>query len=72
MLAMHVLQLETQIYELEKGQQNNENKTKLERLKEMLSKEKKKKVWLYIRRNSIEAQKSWWEYHGVLKYSTFE
>jgi hypothetical protein len=43
MLAMHVLQLETQIYELEKGQQNNENKTKLERLKEMLSKEKKKK-----------------------------
>ena len=36
----HIVQLETQIYELEKGQQNNENKTKLERLKEMLSKEK--------------------------------
>jgi hypothetical protein len=30
------------------------------------------RVWLYIRRNSIEANKSWWENHGVLKYSTFE
>ena len=36
----HIVQLETQIYELEKGQQNNEIKTKLERLKEMLSKKK--------------------------------
>ncbi len=32
----HIVQLETQIYELEKGQQNNKNKTKLERLKEIL------------------------------------
>ena len=31
----HIVQLKTQIYELEKGQQNNENKTKLERLKEI-------------------------------------
>jgi hypothetical protein len=30
------------------------------------------RVWLYICRNSIEANKSWWENHGVLKYSTFE
>ena len=37
-----MVQLETQIYELEKGQQNQENKTKLERLKELLSKEKKR------------------------------
>ena len=39
------LQLKTQINELEKGQQNNENKTKLERLKEMLSKEKKNQIF---------------------------
>jgi hypothetical protein len=37
----HIVQLETQINELEKEQQYNENKTKLEELKEMLSKEKK-------------------------------
>ncbi len=41
----HIVQLETQIYELEKGQKNNENKTKLERLKEMLSKEKKNRIF---------------------------
>jgi hypothetical protein len=40
-----MLQLETQIYELEKGQQNNENKTKVERLMELLSKEKKN--WIF-------------------------
>ena len=38
-------ELETQIYELEKGHQNNENKTKLVRLKEMLSKEKKNRIF---------------------------
>ncbi len=36
------VQLKTQINELEKVQQNNENKTKLEKLKERLSKEEKK------------------------------
>jgi hypothetical protein len=41
----HIVQLETQINKLEKGQQNNENKTKLERLKEMLSKEKKNRIF---------------------------
>jgi hypothetical protein len=41
----HMVQLETQIYELEKGQQNQENKTKLERLKELLSKEKKNRIF---------------------------
>ena len=41
----HIVQLKTQIYELEKGQQNNENKTKLERLKEMLSTEKQN--WIF-------------------------
>ena len=41
----HIVQLETQIYELKKGQQNNEIKTKLESLKEMLSKEKKN--WIF-------------------------
>ena len=32
----HIVQLETQIYELKKDQQNNKNKTKLESLKEMV------------------------------------
>ena len=32
----HIVQLETQIYELKKGQQNSKNKTKLESLKEMV------------------------------------
>ena len=41
----HIVQLESQINELEKGQQNSENKTKLERLKEMLSKEKKNRIF---------------------------
>jgi hypothetical protein len=41
----HIVQLEAQIYELEKVQQNNKNKIKLERLKEMLSKEKKN--WIF-------------------------
>ena len=41
----HIVQLKTQIYELKKGQQNNENKTKLDSLKEMLSKEKKN--WIF-------------------------
>ncbi len=41
----HIVQLEAQIYELEKGQQNSENKTKLERLKELLSKEKKNRIF---------------------------
>jgi hypothetical protein len=44
-IPRHIVQLETQIYELKKGQQNNENKTKLERLKEMLSKEKKNRIF---------------------------
>ncbi len=39
------LQLKTQINELEKVQQNNENKTKLEKLKERLSKEKKNRIF---------------------------
>jgi hypothetical protein len=37
----HIVQLKTQINELKKVQQYNQNKTKLEELKEMLSKEKK-------------------------------
>ncbi len=41
----HIVQLETQIYELEKVQQYNQNKTKLEELKESLSKEKK--IWIF-------------------------
>jgi len=44
-IPQHIVQLETQINELEKGQQKNKNKTKLERLKEMLSKEKKN--WMF-------------------------
>ncbi len=41
----HIVQHKTQIYELEKVQQYNQNKTKLEELNEMLSKEKKN--WIF-------------------------
>jgi hypothetical protein len=44
-IPRHIVQLETQIYELEKEQQYNKNKTKLERLKKMLSKEKKNRIF---------------------------
>ncbi len=41
----HIVQLKTQINELKKLQQNNENRTKFEKLQKQLSKEKKNSIF---------------------------